>query len=257
MNNLIFLKGNGREHAILKKVAKGSQVVCTLCWENHSTPMIESIISAYQYNPSNCKQHIRNIHQLSDLPGLTSDVSTITNTNTEIPVTTKQTKQSSILSYQQNSTEIATPQIALSHLYGFFNEANVAIMQANNEHLSNFIHYLLDNAQQLRTRRNECLFSRYKYMNQRDDRFLKFVSSLKELVNYSRNYYLDKFNKTVPFICISHDGWDSKDHDILGVCVHLVVPGYWMNVNLAAGLKRIRSKKSVATAKAIHIILAR
>jgi hypothetical protein len=94
-------------------------------------------------------------------------------------------------------------------------------------------------------------------MNQRDDRFLKFVTSLKELVNYSRNYYLDKFNKMVPFICISHDGWDSKDHDILGVCVHFIVPGYWMNINLAAGLKRIRSKKSIATAKAIHIILER
>jgi hypothetical protein len=94
-------------------------------------------------------------------------------------------------------------------------------------------------------------------MNQRDDRFLKFVSSLKELVQYSRNYYLEKFKKKVPFICVSHDGWDSKDHDILGVCVHFVIPGYWKVVNLAAGLKRIRTKKSVATAKAVHIILER
>ena len=94
-------------------------------------------------------------------------------------------------------------------------------------------------------------------MNQRDDRFLKFVSSLKKLVNYLRNYYLDKFSKTVPFICISHDGWDSKDHDILGVCVYFIVPGYWKVINLAAGIKSIRSKESVATAKAIHIILER
>ena len=94
-------------------------------------------------------------------------------------------------------------------------------------------------------------------MNQRDDRFLKFVSSLKELVQYSRNYYEEKFSKIIPYIFVSHDGWDSKDHDILGVCVHFIVPGYWKVINLAAGLKRIRSKKSVATAQAIHIILER
>jgi hypothetical protein len=253
-----FITGNGKKHEILKKVAKGGQFVCTLCWETNSVPMIKAVISAYKYNPSNCKDHIRTSHIPSEVPGLFSDVSTITHANSEVTLkTNKATKQNSILNYQSNAGEIATPQIALSHLYNFFNEANIAIVQANNEHLSNFIRYLLDNAQNLKARRTECLFSRYKYMNQRDDRFLKFVSSLKELVHYSRNYYFEKFKKTIPFICVSHDGWDSKDHDVLGVCVHFVVPGYWKVVNLAAGLKRIRSKKSVATAKAIHIILKR
>ena len=83
------------------------------------------------------------------------------------------------------------------------------------------------------------------------------VTSLKELVLYSRSYYEDKFKKREPFICISHDGWDSVDHDILGVCVHFVVPGYWRMINVAVGLKRIRSKKSKSVAKAIHIILER
>jgi hypothetical protein len=94
-------------------------------------------------------------------------------------------------------------------------------------------------------------------MKQRDDRFLKFVSSLKELVIYSRDYYKGKFIKNVPFLCVSHDGWDSIEHDILGVCLHFIVPGYWKVINLAIGLKRIRSKKSADMTKAIFIILER
>ena len=232
-------------------------MVCNLCWENPKIPLLDCIISTFKYNPSNCKNHIKQHHVASDLPGLCSDVSTITNSNTECSKPKKGEVQTSMLSYQQDPSQVPTPRIALSHLYKFFNDANVAIMQASNEHLSNFIKYLLDNAQQLRLKRTECLFSRYKYMTQRDDRFLKFVTSLKELVHYSRSYYEEKFNKTIPYIFVSHDGWDSKDHDILGVCVHFIVPGYWKIINLAAGLKRIRSKKSIATAQAIHIILER
>lgn len=233
-------------------------MVCYLCWENPKVQLIDCIISTFKHNPSNCKGHFRTNHDPSETPGLCSDVSTITpNSNSDSTKVKKVDKQTSILSYQQDPADIPTPQIALSHLYKFFNDANVAIMQSNNEHLSNFIKYLLTNAQQLRLKQSECLFSRYKYMNQRDDRFLKFVSSLKELVQYSRNYYEEKFCKNIPYIFVSHDGWDSKDHDILGVCVHFIVPGYWKVINLAAGLKRIRSKKSVATAQAIHIILER
>ena len=233
--------------------------MCTLCWDNTEKTLTESITSAYQYNPSNCKAHIQHVHNKSDnFLGLNSDIFTITNADLEAKTKVqKKTQQSSMLSYQQNPEDIATPQIALSYLYCFFNETNVAIMQANNEHLSKFIQYIIESSHQLRARQSECLFSRYKYMNQRDDRFLKFVSSLKELVNYSRDDDLDKFSKTVPFICISHDGWDSKDHDILGVCVRFIVPAYWKVINIAAGLKRIRSKKSVATAKSIHLILER
>jgi hypothetical protein len=94
-------------------------------------------------------------------------------------------------------------------------------------------------------------------MKQREDRFAKFILSLKELVTYSRNYYKTKLSKCIPFLCVSHDGWDSLDHDILGVSLHFIVPGHWKVINVAVGLKRIRSKKSVATSNAILVILER
>jgi hypothetical protein len=46
------------------------------------------------------------------------------------------------------------------------------------------------------------------------------------------------------FICVSHDGWDSKDNDVLGVSIHFIIPVYWQVVNLAIGLKRTLNKKS-------------
>jgi hypothetical protein len=160
-----------------------------------------------------------------------------------------------MLFYQQNT--VATPQIALSLLYNFFNEANVAIVQTNNVHLTAFINYLLDNATQLLKKRQECSFSRYKYMMQRDERYLKFVCSLKELVSFSREHYNTKLLKNVPFLCVSHDGWDSLEHDVLGVSLHFIVPVHSKVINVAVGLKRIRSKKSIDTCDAILIILKR
>lgn len=232
--------------------------VCMLCWEDTKTPLVtlsECIILTAGYNPSNCKSHLRTTHTPEETPGLYSDCSTITNTNTI--VTSKPAKPSQMNFFQYDSSVVATPQIALSHLYNFFNEANVAIAQANNKHLSNFINYLLDNSAQLRKKKQECLFSRHKYMTQRDERYVKFISSLKEIVTFSRNFYYSKFGKYEPFLCVSHDGWDSLDHDVLGVSLHFIVPVHWKVINLAVGLKRIRSKKSVETSNAILIILKR
>ena len=226
-----------------------------ICWTKKDVPLHECILATQAFNPSNCKNHLRNRHTREETPGLYSDVSTITNST--VATKKKDAKQNSILNYQINPCDVATPQIALSYLYQFFNDANVAIAQANNESLKMFIDYLLENGHQLRAKKTDCFFSRYKYIKQRDERYLKFVTSLKELVLYSRSYYEEKFKKREPFICISHDGWDSVDHDILGVCVHFVVPGYWRMINVAVGLKRIRSKKSKSVAKAIHIILER
>lgn len=251
-----------RLRELLVKVNKpsGSPAVCMICW-NKKTPLISCILSTTGFNPSNLKSHIKNCHVASEAPGCFSDVSTITasiaSSSGKKLVGNKISNQRSILNYQQNPSDVPTPSMALSHLYQFFNDANVAIAQSNNVHLTHFIDYLIENGHQLKSKKTECYFSKYKYSKQRDDRFVKFISSLKELVLYSRDYYKVKFKKEVPFLCVSHDGWDSIEHDILGVCVHFIVPGYWKIINLAIGLKRIRSKKSIETSKAIFIILQR
>ena len=224
-----------------------------LCWNNPEYTLLDGIILTKDYNPSNLKSHVNHVHNATESPLFFSDVSTIT--NSVIP--TNEKSQSSMLLFQQNPGIIATPQVALSYLYQFFNEANVAIQQTNNENLKTFIDYLLEYGAQLRIKKKECYFSRYKYMKQREDRYAKFILSMKELVSYSRNYYKTNLSKCIPFLCVSHDGWDSLDHDILGVSLHFIVPGHYNVINVAVGLKRIRSKKSVATSNAILVILER
>jgi hypothetical protein len=80
---------------------------------------------------------------------------------------------------------------------------------------------------------------------------------LKEIVTFSREHYNTTFSKNVPFLCISHDGWDSLEHDVLGVSLNFIVPVHWKVINVAVGLKRIRSKKSIDTCNAILLILRR
>lgn len=94
-------------------------------------------------------------------------------------------------------------------------------------------------------------------MLQREERYNKFIYSLAEIVSFSRDHYNKKFSKNVPFLYISHDGWDSLEHDVLGVSLHFIVPVYWKVINVAVGLKNIRSKKLLDTADAILLILKR
>lgn len=241
---------------LLKIKENESPSVCMLCWEKKEKALLECIILTKDYNPSNCKTHIGNQHKDEVIPGLFPEETTLA-ANTNLVAGSKVSKQSSLLFFQQNIGYIATPQIAHSFLYNFFNECNIAIQQANNSHLISFIDYLLENASQLSSKKKQCHFSRHKYMKQRDERFSKFIYSLTELVTYSRDYYKTQLSKSIPFLCVSHDGWDSIDHDILGVSLHFIVPGHWNVINVAVGLKRIHSKKSVETSDVILSILKR
>ena len=140
----------------------------------------------------------------------------------------------------------------------FFNEASVAIEQASNVHLTTFICYLIDNAEPLRTKKVECFFSRWKYKKQELSHFFTLISTVKYLVNFTREFSKNQLHsESTPFISVSHDGWDSKDNNILGVSIHFVVPKHWKMVSLAIGLKRIYSKTSEKIVESILNILLR
>lgn len=218
-----------------------------LGWKDEPVvPLSNCIISTTDYNSSNCCTHFRNKHKAL-LHELSADVP---NVNSSVVATSSQPslKQHLISQYGQKNciASVASSNTALAFLYSFFNNANVAIHQANNPNLTKFIDYILEHATQFRYKPSDCHFSRWKYQKQRDLRFANFIVTLKNIITYTRDYYNERLNKTnTPFLCVSHDGWDSKDNDVLGVSVHLVVPaGHWKTVHLAVGLKRVTSKKS-------------
>jgi hypothetical protein len=77
------------------------------------------------------------------------------------------------------------------------------------------------------------------------------------MIEKTRNHYIQEFGTTVPFISVSHDGWDSKDNDVLGVSIHFIVPEDWVRVSLAVGLRRVLSKTSSNTVMEINKMLHR
>jgi hypothetical protein len=100
----------------------------------------------------------------------------------------------------------STPEEALSYLYRFFNEANVAIRQANNKNLRKYTEYLIDNCHSLRNKKQSVLFSIFKYKKLEINDFTSFVQIIKFLVNIARNYYKDNLRSDTPFIVVAHDG---------------------------------------------------
>jgi hypothetical protein len=81
---------------------------------------------------------------------------------------------------------------------------------------------------------------------------------VKRIVGKTRSWLLDQTKATsVPFITVGHDGWDSKDKDMLGVSLHLVDMEKGKKVTIAVGLQQLHSKKAVDVSDHVLKILER
>jgi hypothetical protein len=248
----------GKIDEVVLKAQQPKWVVCKLCWNNPSIPIKKSFVSLVNNNYSNIWQHIKSKHDAKEYPELISD-SKSKDTNVS-SLTGDASFSKKTIGTQQlitNTFHQSTPDEALSYLYRFFNEANVAIRQASNDNLRKYTDYLIDNAHSLRGKKASILFSKFKYKKYEINDFTSFVQILKYLVNIARSYYKDTLQTNIPFIIVAHDGWDSKDHDILGVSVHFICPVLWIPVNLAVGLKRVFNKTAANMHSEIMNILSR
>jgi hypothetical protein len=221
---------------------------------------MEGLISTNNYNPSNCITHILHMHTKEDCPKITFPkdvVITMDNPSTKSMVT-EISKTSSTRKQYGTPSKYACEK-ANGILYKFFNSANIAIRQANNEHLHEYSRYLIENAGVLQLQKNNICFSRHKYLKQELMLFNTFTMLVTNLVEKTRQFYKNQTNDPngVPFICVAHDGWDSKDHDILGVSIHFLIPYDWVYISMAVGLQRMTSKKSADTVEHINRILRR
>jgi hypothetical protein len=156
-----------------------------MCWENVTKPLEHCIISAHNNNSSNVLTHLKRNHK--DLPLLGSDVSTVTDSLANKSAAAWVQNQSTQYTQIPNDIVVGSPQIALNHLYTFFNEANIAIKQANNPSLNMFIEYLLDHVTTLK--KADCQFSCYKYKKYELNQFHLFLGTVQYLVKYLRDFY--------------------------------------------------------------------
>jgi hypothetical protein len=148
--------------------------------------------------------------------------------------------------------------IAMNHLYHFFNDANIAISQSNNIYFKKYIDYIIENGNYFKNKNHELYFTRHKYKKQESITFSNFIHNVTNIINFCKTYYKKETNSNeMFFVNVSHDGWDSKDNDVLGVSIHFIIPEYWVVVNIAIGLERITSKKSKDVSDAVTRILNR
>ena len=126
----------------------------------------------------------------------------------------------------------------LTLLYCFFNNSNKTINQSNNTNLCKFLSYIVENASYFIKCKSDVFFSKYKYNKFKIEVFIEFLNIVKRLIEYTHEYYKDSLNTTMntPFLYVSHDGWDSKDYDILGVSIHFVLPCVCFTISLSVGL---------------------
>ncbi|MCU0338122.1 MAG: hypothetical protein MUF12_09740 [Sediminibacterium sp.] len=128
-------------------------------------------------------------------------------------------------------------------LHLFFNSCNIAIRQSRNVHLKDLLQELVMHGSLLKNVSNKIFFTRYSYKKEEKKMFSNIVTNVMESVKRSRDFYeYATGSKGIPFLNVSHDGWDSKRHDILGACIHYVCPETWCQISVPIGLKRINRR---------------
>ncbi len=228
-----------------------SPIICMFCWNDLTKDTKSCIRSSPKFNVSNISTHLTNQHKgenlkLKDAGGVS-----------EKEKTSIISDSSAIIINPSTSTAAAINEKCNTLLYKFFNSANIAIRQSENPFLNDFLKYVTQHIPAFKGKKIDTNFSRHLYKKHEWLQFNQFILFVKHLVDRTRKWYLSECNQEVPFLTVSHDGWDSKDHDILGVSIHFVVPGDWIRINLAVGLKRVDSKKSEDTVQEINRMLQR
>jgi hypothetical protein len=235
--------------------------VCMLCYSQDSKTLEKCVFSVKNYNPSNLRTHLKSQHDRSECPKIYDDA--IEQRVASIFKGSNPQKVKEISSFFKTKNEankdLKNVQDDINeNMYKFFASANIATRQGSNEYLFKAMESCIKNASVLRSNPKQVRFSRYKYITQQEKHFLIFAKTVQEAVKNTMEYYSSKTgNNEVPFICVSHDGWDSKRNDLLGVSIHFIIPFLCLNISLPIGLKYLRSKKAVDVVNQINEILRR
>jgi len=134
----------------------------------------------------------------------------------------------------------------------------MAARHLNSTFLSRFMDHIVDNVHYYSRHRDKMLMGKYKIRNQRHKSFNHLVQYIIKKVNDTRMWLKQQTGKErTPFITVGHDGWDSKDYDMLGVCIHFVDILNEKKCTVAVGLQHLVSKKSDHIAAHVLKILER
>ena len=228
---------------------------CTLCFNDKLKSLSSCVITCSNLDPANLRSHIQRMH-----PDVAHKLC-----NESTKKRSRSTESGTICS--AGSSNCFAPrlpgrvvqEIGDRLLYHFMSKANIAARHSNAPHLQHYVSHCLSNVLYYSSGLQKIGLSRNKYETQRLKSFTTFTSVVHQMVARARAYYLEVSlgNRSIGFINVCHDGWDLKDHDILGVSICFVDPIQGKIFCAAVGLQRMSSKKAVDVANQIKSILER
>ena len=221
--------------------------------------MYNCIILCPSFNPANLKSHMKNKHP-------DEDYSAVKNPN---PNSLKRKMEfvkgggtlCSVGSFTVFEKSADPRSIKINGdrlLYTFLTQCNVPARHSNSPYLLEYLKHVVSHPVHY-ARKDTLGLSRNRYADVRTMNFANFIKIVTTIIERTRQYYMTMTNSptTIPFVNVAHDGWDSKDDDVLGVSIHLVDPLSGEMFSVAIGLQRLSSKKAVDVASDILRILAR
>jgi hypothetical protein len=261
---------NKKYPGLYKVHTKASTACCVECFRNELMPLTGCVVSLLGNNNSNCKQHMVSKHK-EDLWGKQYKVDTEGTGNTGASLSSKKKAGSGSVAHSLGepspsgcffSRTNKVPQMIVQRgndlQLQFMRSCNVAACHANSPELKNFLEHIVDNTHFYSRNKSSMVMGRHKVSNQRYKSFNQLVQVVKSMVDKTRNWLQEQtMAKKIPFLTVGHDGWDSKDKDMLGVCVHFTDIEQSKRRTIALGLQQSHSKKSKDIAEHTLKILER
>lgn len=142
-------------------------------------------------------------------------------------------------------------------LYHYINRSALPISTGTNPDLVNLLQFCVSNPHALARRKQDLRMGRYLYHRTQACSFARVVEMVRFITIHNRNFFLKQTKKRVPFWCVAHDNWDSKDNDITGAVLHGIIAQLWIPVSIPVMMRICPSKKAEDIANQVFHALER
>jgi hypothetical protein len=130
-------------------------------------------------------------------------------------------------------------------MYRSMNKAGVAIRHGGQPEFHQMLTYCVTNAQYLKPQSENIKIGQRKYASKQMKPYSHTIYVLRSVIESTMKYYKDTLGcDGTHFLNVGHGIWESKDHEYLGVSIHLIEPYLWKSCSFPIGLRRFKSKHS-------------
>ena len=259
----------------IKKTTDKKMACCMTCFRNPLKTLDVSLVATHTFSPSNLVKHMSTAHKndkvwqqfLSDNAHASGQEENKDKKNGK--ANQKGISQHSVTSVTNTSSftnafaRTKIPKIIIergNHLmFQFMRSCNIAASHSNSNEMLAFFEHVMENSRFYQSNKQHLMMGFHKYRNQQFRFFANMIDLIKKMVKRTRSWIMEETSSTVhvPFISVAHNGWDSKDHDMIGVSIHFIDVKTKQKRTIAVGLQRLYSKKSVDVANHVLNILLR